>query len=764
MSDLKDTSHQELTEPASAVQGLGAARARGDGKVKVTGEARYAVEHQPDNPLYGVVIQSTVASGRISLMSTEKAQQAAGVVAVYTHLNSLKINKPTAIADGGAAQSTYTPIQDDKIIHNGQNIGLVVAETFEQATWAASLIEVEYETDSALIFATDEGVEPKPVSKQDIDMGDAQQAMQQAEVRLSERYTTPREYNMPMEPHACVAQWQDGRMTVWEPSQWVAGAQVEIAEWMGIDVENVRIISPYVGGGFGSKPVPYTHVALASVASRALNRPIKVSLTRPQTFTGLGGRPATSQQLELGASRDGKIQAIIQRSFSETSLIDVFAENCNKVTARMYAVENVSAQHEVRPVNTVTPGWMRAPGENPSAFGLEVAMDEMAYALDIDPLELRLRNWADKDYQLDLPWSSRRLKEAYQKGAEAFGWDQRIMAPRSMREGRELIGWGMASGTYPVNKLPAEAKIILTAEGRFTVQCAGADIGTGTYTILAQTAADILNVASTAIHVELGDSELPRAGVAGGSQLAGNVTAAVDDTARRMRDQLLKLASELPQSPLNGTPVSALTLKGDGVQGQGSDARLTFAQLAAMAPAESLTVKGGTFPEEMSQEERDKIVRNLNDMSRPEKFSAHSWSAHFVEVRVDEDFGTIRVKRMVAALDSGRLYNPKLARSQWIGGMIMGVGQALMEEGIVDPRNGRVINNNLADYLVPVNGDIPEIITINVGEPDFEATTLGGKPVGELGIVGVAAAISNAVFHATGKRVRDLPITLDKLI
>ena len=769
MSDVNDKARPDLTKANSAadtaIEGLGAPRSRGDGKVKVTGEARYAVEHQPENPLYGVVIQSTVASGRISRMSTEKAQQSSGVLAVYTHLNTLKINKPTAIADGGAAQTTYTPIQDDVIVHNGQNIGLVVAETFEQATYAASLVEIEYETSPALIFATDEGVEPKPVSKQDIDMGDAQAAMQQAEVRLSQRYTTPREYNMPMEPHACVAQWQDGRITVWEPSQWVAGAQVEIAEWMGIEVEDVRIISPYVGGGFGSKPVPYTHVALVSVASRALNRPIKVSLTRPQTFTGFGGRAATSQQLELGASRDGKIQAIIQRSFSETSLIDVFAENCSKVTARMYAVENVSAQHQIRPINTVTPGWMRAPGENPSAFGLEVAMDEMAYALNIDPLELRLRNWADKDYQLDLPWSSRRLKEAYQKGAEAFGWDQRIMTPRSMREGRELIGWGMASGTYPVNKLPAEAKIILTPQGTFVVQCGGADIGTGTYTILAQTAADILGVASTTIEVQLGDTELPRAGVAGGSQLAGNVTAAVDDTAKRMRDQLLKLASELPQSPLKGTPVSQLTLKGDGVQHtQGSNLAVSFVELASLAPSESLAVKGGTFPDDMSESERDKMVRNLNDGTRPEKFSAHSWSAHFVEVRVDEDFGTIRVKRMVAALDSGRLYNPKLARSQWIGGMIMGVGQALMEEGIIDPRNGRVINNNLADYLVPVNGDIPDITTINVGEPDFEATTMGGKPVGELGIVGVAAAISNAVFHATGKRVRDLPITLDKII
>ena len=727
------------------------------------GEARYAIEHQPENPLYGVVLQSTVASGRISRLSAEKALQADGVLAVYTHLNPLKINKPTAIADGGAAQSTYTPIQDDVIIHNGQNIGIVIAETFEQATWAASLVEIEYETTPARVFATDEGVEAKPMSAQDIDLGDAATAMHSAEVRINQRYTTPREYNMPMEPHACIAHWHEGQITVWEPSQWVAGAQVEIAEWLGIETEKVRIISPYVGGGFGSKPVPYTHVALASVASRALNRPVKVSLTRPQTFTGLGGRPATSQQLELGASRDGKIEAIIQRSFSETSLIDVFAENCSKVTARMYAVSNVSAQHQVRLINTVTPGWMRAPGENPSAFGLEVAMDELAYALDIDPLELRLRNWADKDYQLDLPWSTRRLKEAYQKGAEAFGWDKRIMTPRSMREGRELIGWGMASGTYPVNRLPAEAKIILTPQGRFVVQCAGADIGTGTYTILAQTAADHLGVDSETIEVELGDTALPRAGVAGGSQLAGNLTAAVNDTAKKMRERLLALASELPASPLSGLPVSQFTLKDGAIQHSGGSG-LSLAQLATLAPADSLSVKGGTFPDDMPQSERDKIVRNLNDMSRPEAFSAHSWSAQFVEVRVDEDFGTIRVKRMVAALDSGRLYNPKLARSQWIGGMIMGVGQALMEEGIVDPRNGRVINNNLADYLVPVNGDIPSITTINVGEPDFEATTMGGKAVGELGIVGVAAAISNAVFHATAKRVRDLPITLDKIL
>lgn len=765
----ESTQAAEISAPVKSqtagVDGLGASRSRGDGEVKVTGRATYALESQVENPLAGVVIQSTISSGHITHISTEKAEQAPGVIAVYTHLNSLKINKPTPIAKGGAAQSTYTPIQDNVIIHNGQNIGLVVAETFEQATYAASLVGVTYETSPALIFATDDGVEPEDMSEEDIDLGDAQAEMAKAEVRNIQRYTTPREYNMPMEPHACIASWQQGVMTVWEPSQWVAGAQVEIGEWMGIPADNVRIISPYVGGGFGSKPVPYTHVALACVASRQLNRPVKVSLTRPQTFTGLGGRAATSQQLEMGATKDGKIQSVILTSFNETSLLDSFSENCNHVTGRMYSIANLSAKHQVIPINTVTPGWMRAPGENPSAFGLEVAMDEMAYALDIDPLELRLRNWADHDYQMNIPWSSRRLKEAYQKGAEAFGWEKRTMAPRSMREGRELIGWGMASGTYPVSRLPAEAKIILTPQGQFIVQCAGADIGTGTYTILAQTAADILQIPSGMIKVELGDTRLPRAGVAGGSQLAGNTTAAVHVTAEKMRQQLFAMASQLDGSALKGSGQGQLILvEGEVRIASGTGKGVSFAELIKLAGLPVLEVTGGTFADNLTTEEKDRIIGGLDKMTQPEHVSAHSWSAQFVEVRVDEDFGTIRVKRMVAALDSGRLYNPKLARSQWIGGMIMGLGQALLEEGIVDPRTGRVINNNLADYLIPVNADVPEITTINVGEPDFEATTMGGKAVGELGIVGVAAAISNAVFHATGKRVRDLPITLDKIL
>ncbi|WP_413729935.1 xanthine dehydrogenase family protein molybdopterin-binding subunit [Sodalis sp. RH22] len=746
-------------------EALGAARPRGDGAVKVSGAATYAVEHQVANVLYGVVIQSTISSGRIIGMQTDAALGAQGVVAVYTHLNTLKIHRPTPISQGGAAQSTYTPLQDDRIIHNGQNIGIVIAETFEQATYAASLVKVEYQETQALIAATDPNAKPKNMDALSINIGNAQQAMASADVRISGHYITPREYNMPMEPHACIAQWQDNKLTVWEPSQWVAGAQVEIAEWMGIDRSDVHIISPYVGGGFGSKPVPYSHVALACAAARELKRPVKVSLTRPQTFTGFGGRAATSQHLEMGATRDGKITAIIHDSFSETSLDDVYAENCNRVTARLYGIPNVQSRHRVVPINTVTPGWMRAPGENPSAFGLEVAMDEMAYALNIDPLELRLRNWADHDYQLNKPWSLRRLREAYLEGAKAFGWDKRSMAPRSMREGRELIGWGMASGTYPVNLQPAEAKLILQPDGKFILQSAGADIGTGTYTILAQTAAEVLQIPSEKITVQLGDTFLPRAGVAGGSQLAGNLAAAVNKTSSLMRERLLTLAVETPDSPLHGVDRGRLVLaNGEIRMALRPSKTITLSRLLQVANMDRLEVTGGTFSQDASSEERDKIVGALNTMTRPQDVSAHSWSAQFVEVRVDQDFGTVRVKRMVGAFDSGRIFNPTLARSQWIGGMIMGLGQSLLEEGIIDPNNGRVINNNLADYLVPVNADVPEIVTIDVGQPDYKATTMGGKAVGELGIVGVAAAISNAVFHATGKRIRELPITMDKLI
>ncbi len=626
---------------------------------------------------------------------------------------------------------------------------------------------VSYERDAAILHPDDARARPQVDDQLNSQWGDAKSALAAAPVTVEAVYTTPREYNVPMEPHACVAAWKGDELTVWEPSQWVGGARQVISEYMGIDIEKVRVVSPYVGGGFGSKVAPHPHVALACAAARTLGRPVKVSLTRPQTFTGLGGRPRTRQRLALGATRDGKLVSIVHEGSNETAIDDVHQEPTNVVTAIMYATPNFWSRHSIVPVNTVNPSWMRAPGENPSAFALETAMDELAYKLDLDPVELRLRNWADHDHQAKIPWTTRQLREAYAAGAEAFGWSRRNHQPRSMREGRDLIGWGMAAGTYPVRRTPSEAKVIILADGSVEVRSSGADIGTGTYTILAQTAAEAIGVPVERVKVLLGDTSLPRSPLAGGSQLANVLTGAVHKTALAAREELMTLAVSGPGSPLRGERARDLTIDDGRIRlSRRSTGGVDISELLRVTGRERLEAHRDTFRPGATEDNRNQAGRTFTQILPPTDggVSAHSWCAHFVEVRVDEDFGTIRVRRMVAACDSGRIYNPKLARSQWIGGIVMGIGQALLEEGSIDPRDGRVTNANLAEYVVAVNADVPDILTIDVGIPDYQATALGGKAVGELGIVGVAAAIGNAVFHATGKRVRDLPITLEKLI
>lgn len=748
-------------------QALGSPLDRADGRLKIQGLATYAVEKSLDNLAYAVVVQSTIAYGRITAMHTERARQSPGVLAVYNHESGLTIHSAKTFGEGGAAAQAFLPLQDDKVLWNGQHIALVVAETLEQATEAAALIETEYEQQPPVVHPTHPNAKPETVDALTIDWGDAIPALTQAEVQVGGIYTTPREYNSPIEPHGCIAHWQNGSLTLWEPSQWPGGARQVVSEWLAIDHDKVRVISPFVGGGFGCKGGIQPHSALACVASRELNRPIKLALTRPQTFTAFGGRPRTHQQLALGANRDGLLQAIVHDSWNETALNDVHKEPCNSVTALMYASPNFLSHHKLIHLNTVNPSWMRAPGENPSAFALEVAMDELAWALKRDPLALRLKNYAEQDPQANIPWSSRQLREAYQQGADAFGWSKRPLEPRSLREGRQLIGWGMASGTYPVRRTPGEAQIVLSADGSIEVQSSGVDIGTGTYTILAQTAADVLLVAPESITVSLGDTLLPRAPVAGGSQLANLLTGAVHKTAQALRDMLITLATATEKSPLWQQPPSALSLA-DGYLwlSNSPGLRISFAELLKLSGREKLVAHQDTFDKTASEEDRNKADRTSTMMLPPTDggVSAHSWSAIFVEVAVDEDFGTVRVKRMVGAFDSGRVYNPKLAESQWIGGMVMGIGQALLEQGQIDDRDGWIANANLADYLIAVNADIPELTTIDVGKPDYLATVLGGKAVGELGIVGVAAAISNAVWHATGKRIRDLPITQDKLL
>ena len=760
-----ETAH--AAEPALfKAPALGAPLSRAEGPLKVAGLARYAIEQKLENMAYGVTVQSTRPAGRVLGIDTSAAKALPGVVDVYTPQNPLKLNKPTIYTKGGAATEEFTPLQDNVVRFNGMHIALVVADTFEQATEAASLLKVTYEDAEPILDIDDAKAKPQTIADMGAAWGDAPAALASAEVRVDVTYTTSREYSVPLEPHACIASWDNGKITVWEPSQWVGGARSVVSEWLGIDIDNVRVISPYVGGAFGSKIGAHPHVGLACAASRRLGRPVKVSLTRPQTFTGLGGRPATRQNLSIGARKDGKIVSIVHESWNETAIDEVHVEACNNVTKIMYATPNFSTRLNVVPVHTVMPCWKRAPGENPSAFAIESAMDELAYALDMDPIALRLANWADKDPSNQFPWTTRQLREAYAAGAKAIGWQNRKPKPRSMREGRELIGYGMAAGAYAMIRTASEAKIVFHADGRIEVLSAGTDMGTGTYTILAQTAAEVLGVPVANVVVRLGDTVLPRSALAAGSQQANNLTGAVAKAANNGKDALRSLAATDPKSPLASTQLADLTFERGAIRpNRGPAGGLSIANLLKAVGKDKLEVEGNTFAADATEAMKNSADRSFAQLRGPDEggVSAHSWCAQFVEVRVDEDFGTIRVKRMVAAFDCGRIFNPKLAESQWIGGMVMGLGQALLEEGQIDQRDGRTVNANFADYAVPVNADVPEIQVISVGIPDLQATALGGKGVGEIGIVGVAPAIGNAVFHATGKRIRSLPITLEKI-
>lgn len=747
---------------------LGGRLPRIDGEAKIRGEATYAAENHPANLCHVVVVGSAIAAGRVTAIDASAAQAAPGVLLVLTPDNQLELNSPSTWLGTPGPEGPYRALTRE-VTFVGQYVAAVAAETFEQATAAAALLDISYEQAPAIHGLDDpaagDGMELPPRT---VEWGDAAAAYEAAPVKLEASYTTPREFHTTIEPHAIVARWDGDALTVWEPSQWIYGMSRTYAEWYGIPFETVRMISPFIGGGFGSKALVLPFGALATMAAKMLDRPVKLALTRPQTFALIGGRAETRQTLALGATRGGKLTSIVQRGVNETSVDGVWVEPLSVVTSLMYATPNFSSRQNLVPVNTVTPGALRAPGENPSAFGIECAIDELAYAVGKDPVEIRLLNYADEDQEAGKPWSSRPLREAYAAAGEAFGWAKRSHAPRSMREGRQLIGWGVAAGTYPVRRTAGEAMVRILADGSVEVVSSAIDMGQGTYTILAQTAAEALGVPIGAVSVRLGDSALPGAPVAGGSQLAGLMTGAVHKAALAARDELIGLALNDPASPFRDLGANTLVVEsGEIAAPRGDGPRLPIAELLGRLGRDKIESLRDTLGENgLKPEDRHRNHTTVSTMRAPTDgdYSMHSWCVHFVEVRVDEDFGTVRVSRMVSALDSGRLYNPRLAESQWKGGIIMGIGMALLEEGLVDPRHARLMNDNLGDYLIPTNADIPDLQVISVGIPDPHASVLGGKGVGELGIVGVAPAIANAVFHATGKRVRDLPITLEKLI
>lgn len=706
---------------------IGKPVSRVDGRQKVTGGATYAAEFDIAGQAHGAVVRSTIAGGRIASIDVAAAQRAPGVIAVLTHRNAprLAYRPHKGFVDPGIGERLHV-LQDDRINHQGQPIGLVVAETLEQAVHAATLVQVGYTpaggaTDIARARPvlltqekTDQGEGRPPESRR----GDPQAALAAAEAKVEQAYVIPRENHNPIEMHATIAAWNGDRLTLWDKTQWVNNTAEEIAAVFGIPAANIRVISPFVGGAFGSALRTWPHVTLAALGARVAQRPVKLMLSRREMFYSVGCRPHTVQQLALGASRDGRLTAIVHDGFQETSAYEEFSEALLETSRFLYSCPNVYTRHRVAPMNMNTPTYMRAPGEVSGNFALESAMDELAFALKLDPVELRLRNEPELDEFKKLPFSSRSTRECYLMAAERFGWSQRNPQPRSMRDGRWLIGWGMATANYPMNYAPASARARLLPDGTAEVASAASDMGPGTWTTMTQVAAETLGLPLERVKFVLGDTRLPKAPVHGGSMTMASVGSAVQAACRKARE--LALAR------------SGATDLGDAMHRLGQVVEAT----------------GEVTPGDEGK-----------------RFSMHAFGAVFVEVAVDPDLAETRVRRMVGAYGAGRIVNPKTTRSQCIGGMIGGIGMALMEHAVVDPRNGRVPNANLAEYAVPVHADAPPVMDVLfVDEHDPHVNPLGVKGVGEIAMVGVAPAITNAIFHATGKRIRELPVTPDKLL
>jgi xanthine dehydrogenase YagR molybdenum-binding subunit len=698
---------------------IGDPLARVDGPAKVTGRAKYAAEFPVRGLAYASQVVSTIPRGRITALDTAQAERAPGVIAVITPKNALKLAKP---------ERRLTVLQDDQVFYQNQPIAVVVAETFEQAKYAGSLVRAQYQTAPAKLdflggFATGR---PSQHNNEpgDQSWGDVQTGLADAAVKIDQVYTTPIHHHNPMEPHSTMAIWDGDHVTLHDATQHISGVQEKVATIFGVPKENIHVNCPFTGGGFGCKGQTWSHVILAALAAKQVQRPVRLVLERPQMFGPVGARPMTHQQITLGANREGKLTAIRHQVYTNTSLIEDYLESSAFPTRVMYACPNISTTSRVVELNLGTPTYTRAPGVATGTYAIEVAMDEMAYALKMDPLEFRLLNYAEKDPHSGKPFTEKNLRECYAQAAARFGWSRRTPEPRSMAQGNELIGWGMATETYPGKNLPASALVRVQPNGRVLVASGTQEIGTGNYTIMTQVVADILGVPPSLIDAELGDTSLPPAPISAGSMSTASVTPAVKAAAEQVKQKLTAVAGQ--------SSVPKAERFQDLVQRNGGQ------PIEALAKAEP--------------------------QIKPQEAPCHSFGAIFAEVAVDRDFGTTRVRRVVAIYDVGRIVNRKTANSQFIGGIVWGISLALHERTDVDWRYGRVTNPDLASYLVPVNADIPEIEVGALDIPDYKLNTLGARGVGEIGITGIGAAISNAIFHATGKRVRDLPITPDKLI
>jgi xanthine dehydrogenase YagR molybdenum-binding subunit len=734
---------------------IGQPISRSDGPLKVTGGARYTADIAVAGATHAAIVHSTIANGRTIAIDTSVAEKAPGVLAVFTHHNMPRMNPtPKPWSHLHPHGQGYLPLQDDLIHYAGQPIALVVAATRDQATHAGTLIRVEYEARPPVVFdlrtAKKDAVDPPqflwPVSSS---VGDANKGIAAGAFKVEQTYTTSDRHHNQMEPHATTAVWDaDGTLTLYETTQHIFGTKELVSIVLGIPPAKIKVVSHFLGGGFGGKGYVWPHTLMAALAAKVLNRPVRVQLTRAQMYSMAGHQPATIQTIALGASEDGKLMGIRHESISPTPVFDNYIEYAALASRSLWAASaGIATNHKVVHVNRNTPTALRSPHEALGHFALESAMDELAYATGVDPVALRLTNDTAIDPLSGRPFSTRAMRKCLTAGAARFGWAKRVPEPRSMRDGRYLIGQGMAGAIYTHWRWPAKARVTLNVDGSALVEAGTHEIGGGTYTVMQQVAADALGLAPENVTVRLGDTRLPVSHPSIGSTTMANAGASVLLAARAARDKAVALALTGHDAPFAGADTKDVVTTDGGLGLANKNLNISYAELLARNGLLSLVADADYDPVEEAKGPK----------------AIFSFSAVFAEVRVDPSLGLVRLNRFVGAYDAGRIINPKTARSQAIGGITWGVGQALLEQSETDPVLGRFLNRNYSGYLVPTNADIPDLDILFLGDFDEEASPLGAKGLGELTAVSVAPAIANAVYHATGKRVRDLPITMEKL-
>jgi len=735
------------TTPDSIV---GRATPRIDGPLKTTGVAQYAADFHFERMAHAVSVVSSIPNGRIRKLDTTAAVQMPGVLLVLHHSNIGPLYR-TAPGDDNATNSEVRSAFEDEVVrHWGQHVAVVIAETLEQATAAANAVRIEYDPQPASLRASldDYTGERKSVSKR----GDPDAAFASAPVKLDATYITPIETHNPIELHASVAVWEGDRVTLYETSQGVVNHRAVMAQVLGLPVENVRVVTRFLGSGFGGKLFPWPHTAMAAVAARRLGRPVKLSLDRRMMFSTVGYRPRTEQRIRLGATKEGKLVALRHDYLNVTSQLDDFNEGCGEATPYLYSVANLEVTSGLVRRNVGAPMWMRGPGAVPGLYALESGMNELARELDIDPMQLRLTNDADKDESTNTPFSSRHFRECFETGAKKFGWEKRTAAVGSMRHDGKILGWGLAGASWIALRLPCTANVEFCANGRLCVRCGTQDIGTGTYTVFAQILSAKTGVPLDRIDVILGDSALPDGPMSGGSLVTGSVLNAISDGATNAIARLQKLASATEGSPYRDAKIEDISFTAGRIHGknQTSGAGMHFADLLRMARLNGISADGKTQP--TWEDPKAKGV------------SLHSYGAQFVEVEWDPAIARLRVSRVVTVIDAGRIINPKAAANQIAGAVVMGVGMGLLEETIYDRRSGQPINGSMADYLMATCADLPNIDVTFLDYPDPAMGEYGARGVGEIGLAGIAPAITDAVYHATGVRVRELPVRIEHLL